>query len=105
MENVILVGGILGPKEPKSNINAFLKQLVDELLELWTSVQLHTNSTFGYTSVCCALSCITADLPATRKRYGFASLSVQIWCSKCLKKFKSRTLWRELHYSGYDQEN
>ena len=34
MENVILVGCIPCPKEPKGNINAFLKPLVDELLEL-----------------------------------------------------------------------
>ena len=92
MENVILVGCILGPIEPKGDINACLKPLVDELLEQWT--QLHTNSTIGYTSVWCALSCITDDLPATRKFCGFESLSAQMGCSKCLKKFKSSTLWR-----------
>ena len=33
-ENVIIIGVIPGPKEPKGNINFLLKPLVDELLDL-----------------------------------------------------------------------
>ena len=38
VENMIVVGCIPGPKEPKGNINSFLNPLVNELLELWTGI-------------------------------------------------------------------
>ena len=105
VENIIVVGCIPGPKEPKSNINSFLKPLVDELLELWTGVQIKTKSVFGYTSVRCALSCISSDLPAIQKVCGFAGHSAAMGCSKYLKKFKSGGFGEKLDYSGYDREN
>ena len=37
-ENVLLVGVISGPKESHSDMNVFLKPLVDDLLLLWTGV-------------------------------------------------------------------
>ena len=39
-ENVLVVGIIPGPKEPKKNINSFLKPNVDELILCWKSVTL-----------------------------------------------------------------
>ena len=39
VENVIIVGCIPGPREPKLNINSYLKPLVDELLELYHGIQ------------------------------------------------------------------
>ena len=105
IENVILVGCIPGPKEPKGNIKSFLKPLVDELLELWSGVQLHTDSMFLYTSFRCAPICVTSDLLATRKVCGFAGHAAQMGCSKCLKKFISGAFGEKLDYSGYDREN
>ena len=104
LENVIVVGCIPGPKESKGDINSFLRPLVNELLELWTGVQLKTKSLFGYTSVRCMVSCITTDLPATRKFCGFAGHSAIKGCSKCLKSFGSTAFGKKLDYSGYDRD-
>ena len=79
-ENVILVGCIPGPREPKRNINTFLSPMVDELLELWNGIQLKTSSLFGYTSLRCALTCVSSDLPATIKVCGFAGHSAAMGC-------------------------
>ena len=35
LDNIIIVGCIPGPKEPKKHINGYLRPLVDELLGLW----------------------------------------------------------------------
>ena len=40
-ENVILLGIIPGPHEPKYDINSFLKPLVDELQQFWVGINLH----------------------------------------------------------------
>lgn len=104
IENVILVGCIPGLKEPNGNINSFLKPLVDEILELWSGVQLHTDLMFWYTSIRCALICVASDLPANRKVCGFAGHAVQMGCSKCLKKFISGAFGEKLDYSEYNRE-
>ena len=43
-KNVILVGVIPGPKEPKLLMNSFLHPLVDELKVLWEGVGMHTSN-------------------------------------------------------------
>lgn len=106
VENVLLVGCIPGPREPKHNINSFLAPMVDELLELWNGIQLKTSSSlFGYTSLRCALTCVSSDLPATRKVCGFAGHSAAMGCSKCKIKFKSGSFGEKLDYSGYDRSS
>lgn len=66
LENIIIAGCIPGPKEPKKNINSYLRPLVDNLLILWKGVVLQTKErVFGVTPIHCALTCITCDLPAT----------------------------------------
>ena len=42
-ENVIIVGIIPGPKEPKLHVNTFLQPLVDELIDFWDGVLLTTS--------------------------------------------------------------
>ena len=42
-ENLIVVGIIPGPKEPKHYINSSLQSLVDNLIDLWDGVILDTN--------------------------------------------------------------
>ena len=71
LENIIIVGCIPGPNEPKLTVNSFLKPLIDELLELWHGVFIKSQSAFGITSVRCMLTSISADIPATRKLCGF----------------------------------
>lgn len=40
-ENIMLIGVIPGPNEPKEHINSFLKPLVEELIEMWNGTTLH----------------------------------------------------------------
>ena len=89
LENIIIVGCIPGPKEPKKHINTYLRPLVDELLGLWQGKYLRVSSIFGIVPIRCALTCITCDLPATRKICGFLSFCASQGCSKCMKKFPS----------------
>ena len=58
LENVIIVGVIPGPNEPKKHMNTFLEPLVNELLELWDGSYLNTSSIFGIVPVRCALMCV-----------------------------------------------
>ena len=67
-ENVIIIGVIPGPKEPKGNINFFLKPLVDELLDLWNGVFIKENDGEAYYKFD-----LPSDLPVTRKLCGFTS--------------------------------
>ena len=105
MENVIIVGCIPGPTEPKLNLNSYIKPMVDELLELWHGVWMKSASCFGYIFVRCALTCVTADLLALRNVCGFVSYTASMGCSKCMKKFVSGNFGDKMDYSGYDCEN
>ena len=75
-ENVIIVGIIPGPKEPKGNINSFLKPLVDELIDFWDGVIIaDTLLLGGMFKVRVALLTLCCDVPAARKCGGFAGHS------------------------------
>lgn len=72
-ENILLVGVIPGPKEPKLTINSYITPLILEFREAWErglQVIMKNN-----VSVCVklALSCITCDIPASRKVCGYLS--------------------------------
>ncbi len=66
LENIIIVGTIPGPKEPKHSITSYLQPLIDELLDLWQGTMLKDTSLLGVTPVRCALTCVSCDLPATK---------------------------------------
>ena len=70
-ENMILVGLIPGPKEPKLHINAYLEPLVSELQALWKGVVLDDASTLGCQVYRAAILCLASDIPASRKCGGF----------------------------------
>jgi len=72
-ENVILVGIIPGPNEPHHNMNSYLAPLVDELKTLWKGVEMKDKSNQGHNVYRAALTCITCDIPASRKCGGFLS--------------------------------
>ncbi|XP_031548964.1 uncharacterized protein LOC116286545 [Actinia tenebrosa] len=75
-ENVILVGIITGPNEPKGNINSFLQPLVSELTDLWDGVILNDRCIPGWAvKIKVALLAICCDVPAARKCDGFAGHS------------------------------
>ena len=103
-ENVILVGIIPGPREPKS-INSFLKPLVDELLLLWNGKILSVNTSTGIKDefVRAALLCVSCDLPAAQKTCGFLGHSANLSCSKCFKKSPGEVVNKD--YSGFDHSS
>jgi len=87
-ENIILVGIIPGPKEPKHTVNSFLRPLVEELKEFWTGIDIDCKyHPLGKVFVRAALTCCVSDIPATRKLCGFVGHSAALGCSKCAKKF------------------
>ena len=110
-ENVILIGLIPGPKEPKLTINSFLQPMVQELKELWRGVTLPCpNSPFKHAFIRAALICCTCDVPATRKSCGFVGHNAKLGCSKCKKVFpsirhNSETRGISRDFSGYDEQN
>ena len=102
-ENVLLIGLLPGPREPKHDINAFLEPLVQELLVFWNGigVEVCARSFPENVSVRCALLCVACDIPASRKVCGFLGHAAILGCSKCLKKFPGDIGQRD--YSGFDR--
>ena len=80
-QNIILVGLIPGPKEPKFTINSFLYPLVEELKELWFGAMFECPY-HPLKNVCvrAALTCCASDIPATRKLCGFVGHSAKLGC-------------------------
>lgn len=101
-ENVILVGLIPGPHEPKHDINSYIKPLVDELLSFWKGIDLGIHSISGKKSVRCALLCVACDLPAGRKICGFPSFTACYGCSRCFKEFPGSV--GSMDYSGFERD-
>ena len=103
-ENIMLIGLIPGPREPKLTINSYLSPLVEELKLFWEKgVQLTvyngTRVTFHL-----ALSCISCDIPASRKVCGFLGHNAKYGCNKCMKPFET-TAPGQTNYSGYDRNS
>ena len=103
-ENIVIVGIIPGPKEPKKTINSFLTPLVMELQEFWSHGQIVSTPQNTPLRIKLALSCVTCDIPASTKVCGFLSHNASFGCNKCLKKFPV-TFGQPANYSGYDRDN
>lgn len=95
-ENVLLVGVIPGPNEPKLNINSYLQPLVTELNILWED-GIEVDSTI-YKA---ALLCVGCDVPAARKVCGFTSHASCHGCSKCKKAFPGNVS-EKMDFSGFE---
>ena len=102
-EFVILVGIIPGPKEPKRNINSYLRPLVGELLALWDGIPMYVYGEEQEQKVRCALICVACDMPASRKTCGFLGHTAKLGCSKCKKVFPGGV--GDKSYAGFDREN
>ena len=102
-ENTILVGLIPGPHEPRHDLNSFLEPLVDDLLKLWSGVELNVAAVKCRKQIRCALLCVACDLPAGRKVCGFLGHSAHLGCSRCFKTFSGAV--GTMNYSGFDREN
>ena len=100
-DNVILVGIIPGPNEPHFTVNSYLDLLIDELLELWSGVELST--AVGKRKIRCAVLCASCDIPAGRKLCGFLGHMAYFGCTKCKKGFPGGIGNKD--YSGYDRQN
>ena len=103
-ENVILVGLIPGPKEPSLSINSYLLPFIEEL-HLYYFNGLKLKSPYGSEiTVQLALSCVSCDVPATRKLCGFLGHNARLGCNKCYKEFLTNESGYP-DYSGYDRSN
>jgi len=107
LDNIILVGVIPGPKEPKLTLNPLLAPLVKELESLYYGWQLDVyNSSIGRATVCirACLASVICDLPAMRKLCGFLGHTARLGCSKCLKEFPKDRFTDKQNYSGFNVE-
>ena len=101
-ENIILLGIIPGPSEPKHNINSYLGPFVNELKEMWKGVVMHTASGMEV-FVRAALICTSCDIPAIRKVSGFVGHNALHACSRCLKAFPTENFGEKADYTGTDR--
>ncbi|OAD72410.1 hypothetical protein PHYBLDRAFT_102373, partial [Phycomyces blakesleeanus NRRL 1555(-)] len=83
-ENIILVGLMPGPKEPKTDeINSYLEPLVDDLKQLYVGMRIPTHEFPNGVSVRAALLMVTCDIQATRKTSGFTVHNSTCACYRC----------------------
>lgn len=83
---MILVGVIIGPKEPSLHLNSYLHPLVNELKRLWNGILLEDH--YGRSLlVRAALLCCSCDIPASRKLCGFVGHDALMGCNECLLPF------------------
>ena len=110
-ENIILVGVLPGPKEPKLTMNSYLTPLTEELHQLWQGVIISVKSSSLQLSIRikAALSCCACDVPASRKVCGFLAHNARLGCNKCLKEFPQyshpTSIGTCTDYSGFDRDN
>ena len=102
-ENVILVGIIPGPREPKRTINSFLAPLVKDLEAAWSNGLTIATQQGQSITVRLAVSCVACDIPASRKVCGFLGHNAALGCNKCLKRFPRSG--QVVDYSGYDRDS
>ena len=100
-ENILVVGIIPGPHEPKVHINSYLEILVDELLDLMKGIKMHTPH--GEKVIKAYLTCAACDIPASRKLGGFLGHAANKGCSCCLKSFPTERFGDKKNYSGFDR--
>ncbi|OAD73940.1 hypothetical protein PHYBLDRAFT_102101, partial [Phycomyces blakesleeanus NRRL 1555(-)] len=102
-ENVILVELMPGPKEASmSDINNYLKPLVDELMELYTGIKIKTHQCSNGTTIRAAFLMVACDIPAARKVCGLTSHTSTNTCHKCKYQFLRLAGTSSVDYSGFD---
>ena len=102
-ENVILVGIMPGPKEAKkSDMNHYLRPLVDELEDIYFGVDMATHDHPYGTTVRAALLMVACDIPATRKVSGFTAHNSVRACYKCDRSFEVTPGTTQVDFSGFD---
>ena len=84
-ENVIIIGVIPGPHEPKKHLNSYLGPVVAELQELYTGQWFDTSTSRQF--IKCVLVGLSSYIPASRKAAGYLGHMARKGCSRCLKEF------------------
>lgn len=103
-ENVIIVGVIPGPHEPKLTINTYLQPLVAELNLLWQEgIQVRPHGSRTARCFRAALLCIACDIPALRKVCGFLGCTAHRGCSKCKRFFPGE--FSSMDFSGFEEDD
>ena len=102
-ENVLTVGILPGPHEPKQHMNSFLDPLVSELVELQIGVPTTVSSSISTSEfpIRCLLLSVACDRPAARKVCGFLSPAAKHGCSKCFKEFPGKP--GQMDCSGFER--
>ena len=104
-KNIILVGLIPGPTEPKQHINHFLFPLLEDLKKLYQGVIFKNATVLGHTMLRAVMACVSCDLPATRKVCGFSNYNAKFGCSKCMKEFPVSSFGNKPMYGGFNCSN
>ena len=102
-KNVLLVGIIPGPKEPKMSIDPYLLPLIEELNNSFSNGIIVQSPCGTTVTIRLALSCVSCDIPATRKVCGFLGHNARLGCNKCYKEFSVSS--RPYDFSGYDRNS
>ena len=102
-ENIILLGIIPGPREPKTDINQYLQPFVKEMQMFKTGVLMDVHGSNTKQKVQCILFGVACDLPAGRKCCGFLGHSANHACTRCLKLFPGEVGAKD--FSGFDRNN
>ena len=87
-----------GPHEANLSIDSYLLPLIEELSKCYNEgIRVPTPSGI-YVNI---RSCISCDIPATRKVAGFLGHNARLGCNKCYKEFVDSL--GAVDYSGYDR--
>ena len=97
-----MVGVIPGPKELELTLNTFLQPLVDDLLQLWSGVEMKTYNKVPVI-VRAALLCVGCDIPAARKVPGFLGHRATKGCSRCQLSFPTDHFGEKADYTNFNR--
>ena len=78
----MLIGLIPGPSEPEGHINTYLSPIIDDLIALYSGIQINSLGPRKIFSRSILLP-ILADLPASRKMSQYKSHKADLPCDKC----------------------
>lgn len=83
-----------GPSESSLTINSYLSPLVEKLNEFWKGmlIPIKCGEVNINMKVRLAITCVSCDIPASRKVCGFLGHFAKLGCNKCLKEFKQHDM-------------
>lgn len=87
-EEYIVLFGII-PRKPKLSVDSYLQSLVDELQSAYSNGLIISTPQGTDITIRLAISCISCDIPASRKVCGFLGHNARLGCNKCYKFTRS----------------